>query len=506
MKLRNLLTAALALLMLTACAENPDSDLIVHKDTEKLIGEAQQTGTGKAEVADLQQSERYTADFENESLRVRVHADAVVDIPQTEQLSVFRVRQHQFTDADIAPFKQAFFGDAALYDGFIMRQDTKADLEPQIAAARAALDEAAAGEPQNDQEAKNREIYLRESQAYLDRLEAQYEAAPAEPELVPADGRLQNAADNLASGRNHDYWKWQTELGCREAADLRTADNHAALYVQNNPDYSNCMIFSKSPVGTEFTGVLGGGHNLSSAKNDPGTDVPILTDGSDPETVFTPIPGDSAALSQAEAQKQAEDFLKAVGLNDFAFSEGGKYQVCLDLRLHNGTNYKQTCWVLHYFRCFDGVMLDQASGTKLVDEWQGDEYRKQLWPGEMIELMVNDTGIVGFCWNAPLEITETVVSHTALQPFENIRSTFEKMCPMTAASRNEFDRTEVQISRVTLSYSRISEKDSFDTGLVVPVWGFSGSCTNGFFGISYTGTVTAVNAIDGSVINPSLGY
>ena len=41
MKRRRILTAALALLLLAGCAENPDSDIIVHKDMEKLISEAQ---------------------------------------------------------------------------------------------------------------------------------------------------------------------------------------------------------------------------------------------------------------------------------------------------------------------------------------------------------------------------------------------------------------------------------------------------------------------------------
>lgn len=85
------LTALLSLLLLTGCAENPDSDIIVHKDMDKLIDEAQQTDESKAEVSDFQQYDHYTAELANEGLHVTIHADTDVDIPLAEKLSIFRV-------------------------------------------------------------------------------------------------------------------------------------------------------------------------------------------------------------------------------------------------------------------------------------------------------------------------------------------------------------------------------------------------------------------------------
>ena len=511
---KELVAAAFALLLLTGCAENPDSDIIIHKDMEKLIDEAQQTDESKAEVSDFQQYDHYTADLENEGLHVTVHADADVDIPQAEKLSVFRVKQHTFTDADIAPFRQAFFGDTPLYDGILMAQETKADIEPQIANARARLDEVTALEPKTDDEARDRETMMQEHQRWLDALQERYENAPFEASLVPTDGKLQNVAEKLASGENTHYWQWLSDLESEEVVEMRTADNHASLFVSNNPDRGNCLCYSASPVGTEFMTILGTmyRHDLRNAKKKPNSDILLLDGGLDPSTKLTPIPNDSAELSQTDAQKQAEDFLQKVGLEDFAFSEGGKYQVYLDLRTKDGNHYKQTCYVLHYYRSFDGVMLDQASGMKFAEDWEGGSYRKQEWSGEAIEFMINDTGIVGFSWNAPLEILETVVDHASLQPFDTVRDTFERMMPMTGASKNpENLGADISIDRVTLSYSRISEKDSFDTGLVVPVWGFRGTRKEVMVGEGYGMNPTyytqmAINAIDGSVIDAALGY
>ena len=509
---KKLIAAAFALLLLTGCAENPDSDIVVHKNMENLISEAQQTDVSKAEVEDLQQFDHYEADFSDEGLHVTVHADADVDIPQTDKLSVFRVKQHTFTNADIEPFRQALFGDAEIYDGILMAQETKSDLEPQIADCRTRLDEITNRETHNEDEETTRQQMIQEYQKELDALQTRYEAAAFETALVPSDGKLQNVAEKLASGENQTYWKWLSELESEEVVEMRTADNHASLYVSNNPDRGNCLKYSASPVGTEFMTILGDVHNLYNAKTQNGSDLPLLDGGIDSSTKLTPIPNDSAELSQMDAQKQAEDFLQKVGLGDFAFSEGGKYQVYLDLRLKDGNEYKQTCYVLHYYRCFDGVMLDQASGMKSADSWEGDSYRKQEWGGESVEFMINDAGIVWFSWNAPLDIMETVVDHAALQPFEMIRETFEKMMPMAGANQvPEEIGSEISIDRITLSYSRISEKDSFDTGLIVPVWGFRGirkdvlvSEGNAFNPKYYT--QMAINAIDGSVIDSALGY
>lgn len=132
---------------------------------------------------------------------------------------------------------------------------------------------------------------------------------------------------------------------------------------------------------------------------------------------------------------------------------------------------------------------------------------KQVWPGEVVEFKINDSGIVAFGYYAPVEITETVVEGAAMKPFSEIRDTFESMvCVVNAA---EDLSTAVTVDRVCLSYSRISEQDAFDTGLIVPVWSFEGQVkmtVEGTLIREWKGTVLAINAIDGSVIDSALGY
>ena len=132
---------------------------------------------------------------------------------------------------------------------------------------------------------------------------------------------------------------------------------------------------------------------------------------------------------------------------------------------------------------------------------------KKDWPVECVEIRVNDSGIVGLDYNAPLEITETVVDQSNLKNFDEIKAAFEKMVMITnAKTDSELDSgVMVEIHRVVLGYARISEADSYDTGLLVPVWDFQGKVTNEY-GSEFADSVMTINAIDGSIIDRSLGY
>ena len=146
----------------------------------------------------------------------------------------------------------------------------------------------------------------------------------------------------------------------------------------------------------------------------------------------------------------------------------------------------------------------------MTDGFQGGQHVKKVWGNEGIAVAVNDSGIVAFHYLSPLSVDETVVEMSRVKPFREIRDTFEKMvvienAPDSTESEGEPQDVSVQVTDVRLIYTRISEKDSFDTGLVVPVWNFEGTITDEY-GHKNKGTVLSINAIDGSVINQELGY
>lgn len=154
-----------------------------------------------------------------------------------------------------------------------------------------------------------------------------------------------------------------------------------------------------------------------------------------------------------------------------------------------------------FVRTINGVKLFNK-GFKFVED--DAAHVKKVWPKECIIVKINDDGIVGFDYNAPIEITETVVDQANMQSFEKVKEVFEKMVLVANASKFDVEK-KMSVKRVMLGYERISEKDSFDTGLLVPAWDFQGSGAGNSMNV-YNGSILTINAIDGSIINRELGY
>lgn len=504
-KITSLLTVS-AMLLCTACQENPDTEIVVHKDMDKMISEAQATDDSKADIEELKQFDSYKTEISDDSLGVSVTVDAEVDIPQTDKLSVFRVKTKNFTQEDIDTVRTALFGDEQLYDGVKASIETKRDIEEHIAYLRKTIKEieAAGNEP------------LEEYMDNLSELEEDYENAPDEVnfEDYPSDGKLISVSEKYNENPNDDYWSWQHDLNPdgEIVPPMISADRRKIFYVQNNADYGCKITYDSSPVDYVKNGAMGGGVvvGLDSLTPDasPGAPENYVSHGFDfySNGGQKPVPDNDVTITQEEAETIAEEFLSEIGVEGFSFYEGGLYNECLEMNM----NYYRACYILRYCRDIEGCLLMQESGVKHQEGWESeDNYNKQFWPAETIEFHITDAGIVAFTWNAPLEIIETVVDNSSLKTFDEVKSTFEKMITVTKATEDEGVETKINIDKVTLSYSRISEKDSFDTGLIVPVWAFRGNDTM-YYGEYTTETYyevqMCINAIDGSVIDAALGY
>ena len=211
-------------------------------------------------------------------------------------------------------------------------------------------------------------------------------------------------------------------------------------------------------------------------------------------------------ITLEEAVSMADAFLDAVGIDEFEYYTGGKYK---EMCYFDAENVKyNTYYILQYMRNMDGAFVNFDLTSKHEEGWIGDSYVKKFWPLESIEFRINDDGIVAFNYNAPLTVTDTVVEQAAIKPFEEVKNTFEKMVMVDNASEEGGPDWNIQIDRVILGYARVSEADSYDTGLLVPVWDFKGSMKDQF-GMDWEmryGSILTINAIDGSIIDRSIGY
>ncbi|MBR6418883.1 MAG: hypothetical protein IKS42_00965 [Oscillospiraceae bacterium] len=512
MKYKRIGAMIAAAMLLTACQQNPDSGIVVHKDMERVISEAENSDDSKADLAEIREtaSEHYETKIENPALHIEVTVNADAELPETDKLSVFRVQQHTFTDADIAKYREVLLGDTELYDYAAAFQKTKRDLEHEIAVVRENYEARLAERTNPD----NDTVMQEEHESLMKLLEEQYNAAPDEAPMMRSEGRLKQNAEAFRNDPGNSILKHWNEMSPKGSTLHEiSADKKTVFSVINDPAKGNMLTFFVSPTeeGTVYQSTYPIPDRLivCSGKNVPENFIDHFQyDGS---KTYVPVENDSCELSQEEAEQQAEDFMKKLGLPDFVLKEGGRYaELVMDANKTN-TLYR-TNYILRYVRDLGGVPLRQDSGAKFFQEDSGD-YRKNIWPAELIEFHISDAGLLGFTYYAPLDMTETVVEDAALKPFSEVCGTFEKMLPVTQAREDNMGK-KIKITKIILGYSRISERDSWDTGLVVPVWAFIGTSQltddNGSTlwdpESNYEQMQICINAIDGTVIDQALGY
>lgn len=530
--------ATLTASLFAGCQKSPEKEIVSNKDMDNMIEQAQDTQSSTTEVAEVAKDyDTYQTDIKDDSLHVTVHADAQVDIPDTSQLSIFRVQQMQFDQAFFDQVRTTLFGEQTLYDGTCLSQLTKADYESEIQAGK---DDIAEIQNNNLYSDDDKEVMIQERQSNIDECQAKYETAPEAINYTgsPSDNQIHSISELVSNNPSNEYYSWQSEFDGANASifyGINDASNgsYQSLYLQNNENYGNLIRYRSSKLGYINVGssVMSGGNYSDAVPEEykfameeahwvwpADEDMPIdkiSEESGMAKEDFIENTKDVTTISEADARQKAEDLLQSLGMHDFTYYSGGlvtevtEYNKIEALRQSLGGAPYRTVYAFRYQRCIDGVFVNNDGGSKIVDEWQGDTYNKKLWSTEDVVVFVDDDGIVGFDYLVPLEVTDTVVEKSTLKNFDEVKDIFEQMAiTMNAVNSEEASdgNVTIDIDSVKLRYTRISEKDSFDTGLLVPVWDFIGTKTDQYGYEVQNAVIMSINAIDGSVIDRSLGY
>lgn len=500
-----------AMLAFTGCQKSPENSIVKNKDFDKMVDQAQSEESGISDVAAMTEYDTYQDSFSDESLGVSVHVDAKVDIPKTDQMSVTRIRQKEISQEFLDQVKEALMPGVSLCDGSMIKAATKSSIEEEIREYKRYIEEVEAEFAAGELGEEDLAVYREEYQQSIDELQQQYEAAPKEITLTeyPSDGKLHPVAELFSQNPDNGYYSWQNDLNKGGSifygAGEDTKGLHHVLYVQNNEDYGNCIRYENSKgeypwiTSVAVSSPLGGngsGGDLWKASGEP----VMAMEGSWEEK--REVEGEPATLSLEEALSKADGLISQLELTDYSCYDGDLYSQFRSLT--DGVLEYRNIYVFQYLRNIDGVFVNNEGLSKLTDNWQGDQYVKREWPGESILVYVNDSGIAGFYYLAPMEPVETVVEKSQMKSFEEIQDIFKQM--IVVANASEGEALTIDVDRVALRYTRISEENSFDTGLLVPVWDFEGSIASQLGRNSKTGSLLTINAIDGSVIDKQLGY
>lgn len=508
---------------ISGCQKSPDSSIVKNKDFDNMIEQAGNTKNGSKNVDELAgEYDTYQTTVKNDSLHVTVNVDAKVDIPKTNQMSVLHVKQKTIDQAFLDKVKKELAGDTKLYDGSILSIQTRSSIEAEIKELKAQI--ADLDGQRDEYDADSIKQMKSEYQNIINDLQKDYESAPSEPVWADyaSDGKIHAIKKMYEKNSQDGFYSWAHDLnpsgeiyyGVSDGKD----DNYTALFVQNSADYGNCIRFSRDRHGyAHVTSAVaddscnGGAWKIEDGFSENSTRIADIS--SDDLIEYTDV---SATMTQEQAKDTAEQLLGKLGLTDFQYYDGDLYGEIVDSEPNSDGKFGyRKVYILKYLRNINGVFVSNDGGSKFTDEWQGDSYVKQLWAGESIQVIINDDGIVGFYYSVPIEITDTVVEQSSMKSFDEIKDIFEQMIVVTNA-RQDADNANVtiDIDRVMLRYTRISEPDNFDTGLLVPVWDFYGNLTTSYVGEpmenskeNRTNTcMLTINAIDGTVIDRELGY
>ena len=107
--------------------------------------------------------------------------------------------------------------------------------------------------------------------------------------------------------------------------------------------------------------------------------------------------------------------------------------------------------------------------TGVADE----EQYVEPWEYERLELIVDETGVISFLYKSPYEVVESVTENARLLSFQDIQSVLLTMLPANYAWMDESGdivSAVVSISEIQFGLARITEPNTRDQGLLVPVW------------------------------------
>ena len=433
----------------TACQPTPESEIVVNKNND-----AQNQQTMVTTAQPFSAPEQWTDSYEYYDGKVVVNIDADVITPQTESFNVYALVPALFTQAQAEKLTAVFFGDAELES--LGQQWTKAQYEELLLHYQASYASGDMGITQEEYEASVKD------------LEERWTNAPET--VVKLDPREQIQAFS-ESGR----LSLQADMGRGAKASL--------LIVNADEGYDSSVKF----------------------ENNDGQKYGALPMGDGEITLV---------VAREEAQSQAEALLSDLQINDmdmaavkigFAYAGGEGDSV----------SGAPQCYLFYFTRSVESVpsTYDDRTG----DATDSDDYDR-TWAYERIVVGVDDDGIVQFSWDGNAEITQIVEANVQLMSFDELMDTFKTNMGIRYAytEDSEVMNSTYQIVKISLGITRIKTADGYR---LVPIWDFFGAVQmtteqgevlkiteDGSDECQSIMSFLTINAIDGSVIDRSVGY
>lgn len=481
------LMICILLFSLAACQPTPDEDIVVQKDAERMVEKAPEgelAGTAAIEVP----TDRYRYSQTGADGNLSVEVDAAIDVPVSENIPIIRVESAGFEQSAVTHIFNTLFAGQQVKDSTDNIR-TKDDVARELRSLEQQLSDG---------------TYL-EAGFSLEEWEAMIAALQDEYNTVPEDG---GATPGITDGTMHlvtdDDRQFYSLSAIAENSSLHVRSN-----LSNNADGESYLMYHRfdMPSYSTMDAVRLRPGDALAAEAEAQVSLP-LTSAIDQCDALLAGCGINAVLAAAFLVND-----RAVGYSDGIVAPAKHY------------GYK-----LYYIRDFDGLPTAVNAAFGMYD----DPYNL-TWYYEQIEVVIDADGFVSVNWKAPITVLNALKENVCPISWLEARAIFEKMVfqiyePRTAIINPELTSLtfDVDVDEVQFRLMRIREQNTEGTrqGILTPVWVFYGTVkeekkwndasrndltytdmsTSGNSFYPGPSIVLAINAVDGSLIDTSLGY
>lgn len=496
-----------ALLLLCACQPTPEYDAVKQKNTNVLIDtvrveqEKQQETAATLPPAESLYPARFQCEFTTGTQNVHVTADVPIEIlSDTGSFPVLRVERRYLKDDErLAVCRRLLDSDHLyLYEYRVTR-------EMLAGMIRACMQESTPEEKEEwmrEEGATEKEWEEMQSrrQHLVEEYQKQYNALPEDETIEPFAEWFGAAPDYSEDYENHRNFIWLVN-NATDTNDLSFLDHlivsanecdrpvEFAIANRNMDDVTSIWCFDDS-------------HKYGTERIDP-------KDYDTPHEGATVTPNDAIGIVKS----------KFDGVCDFAATDvywGNNATLHGDIGVMKCNRH---VYLIHFSVNYSGTYMPYCKASAMD---RSDSQYFRAWDYESLTAAVDGDGnLISLVWLAPLKVTETIAESTTLLPYAEIKNIFETQMNRVLAEEDKRDGA-LTVTGVQLGLFRIREQNNTEAGLLIPAWFFTGTFAYGetrraeraAVGFQYPDSdwydaqdpLLIVNAIDGSIIDPWMGY
>lgn len=497
-------------------------------DRDNVTGAQQSTANEGSAAVGLEKSGRsaaglaahlqipgiYEAKSQSEDGAFTLNCNAQTEIPAVDKISVYRVGQMEFSKEWIDRVTEAFFGDAAIYNGYTYNGVTKEEALKKLNQLKAWQTEGntdpygfIAGARESG--AENPEQYY-DIRKDIDMWEQTYAEAPETQDRTVVEPGLDGGFSVQEGGGDISVNNFigMVELdGKVYRYQLKRYTSMPMViditnYGKDNPEKNWRDWYAADFSGAQEEAALRG--EISRYEKEGMTQEKAE---------------EMAGITPEEAQEIADSYMEKLGLSEDFSAKNVMISLCSILKnnlenINESEPFIDAAYQINYTRDIDGFpVTDEAragGGLESMDS------TTETWSYEKIEFTVNKDGIQHVEIHNLYDIGERKVENVELLSFPEVAQIFENMLRLQNSDMTYSRETRFDIDRVTLGYMRIYDPGADHTsGLLVPVWDFFGKNTDYAVGgdeesvyvYAYqTNSFLTINAADGTLIDRGLGY